>query len=172
MNIFVTYPCPNQSAKTLDDIRVISQTKESAQMLSTAIWYHRYQSNWSWGRLRDKEEKEKYKAATGLMLPTHVNHPCNKWTRETVSNYFWLWAHFVALTNEFYARRNKFHACERLNSLFREGIAFIPNGKLTSFVNCTENHQDKDVHLAYKLHLNDKWKNDEKKPTWFGEERG
>jgi hypothetical protein len=140
MNIFVTSQCPAESARHLDNKRVIKMILESAQMLSTAI--------------------------DGPYKPTHVNHPCTIWARKTRSNYMWLLEHMVHLCIEYTRRYGKVHACERFISLFASNAYKVISGGLTPFANCTTYKHVDDVHLAYQLFMNDKWDNDKRKPSW------
>lgn len=148
MNIFVTDPSPVISAKNLDDKRVIKMILESAQMLSTAIWEC---------------------GGTGFYKPTHKNHPCSKWARENVSNYIWLKEHFGALSAEYTLRYGKKHKCEDYDQDIVEGVRLLPDGTRTPFPNCTNYKDIEDVHEAYKLCLADKWENDKRTPTWYGQ---
>lgn len=156
MNIFVTDQCPYKSAKYLDDKRVISQTKESAQMLATAI--------------RLCGGPATYKVA-------HPNHPCSIWVRQTRGNYIWLLEHFEALLREYTKRTGKIHACEQFILEFEYGVQFIPQGLQTPFVNAAARsdmgisykHID-DTILAYKMYLSERWSLDKKEPKWSDDE--
>jgi hypothetical protein len=145
MNIFVTYLCPVESAKALDDKRVVKMILESAQMLSTAINL----SNMS---------QAPYKS-------THVNHPCSVWARTSKANFRWLLTHFLALCHEYTARYGKEHKCQQFYTYFCTCIRFMPDGELTPFANCT-NRKQFDVITAYRLTMEEKWANDKRKPTW------
>lgn len=151
MNIFVTHPEPNACAKVLDDKRVVKMVLETAQMLSTALHVHGY----------DGEDQ--------IYKPTHINHPCTKWTRATRSNYLWLRNHFGALCMEHTNRYSKIHASNRLVRAFLLGEKHIPDGDLTPFPQCTPNYEDiPNIYQAYQLYLVNKWTNDKRKPTWYG----
>lgn len=139
MNIFVTSDCPIQCAAFLDDKRVVKMVLESAQMLSTVYG--------------------------GPYKPTHSNHPCTVWVRESTGNAGWLYEHFLALCAEYTKRYNKVHKCESLASLFKSKIE--QSQKVTPFVNCTP-FKDQQVFVAYRLTLMEKWKNDKRAPTWYG----
>ena len=139
MNIFATSPDPFECARYLDDKRVISQTKETGQMLSTAI-------NLNGGE--------------GPLKIAHPHHPCTKWVAENRSNYIWLIDHFYALLEEFKERRGKPHKYEALIADLEIGMKIIPIGEQTPFVNAAARkdmgicykHID-NVHEAYKLYL-------------------
>lgn len=160
MNIFVTSSCPIESAKFLDDKRVVKMCLESAQMLSTAL-------------------AERGVVDSRLYKPTHKNHPCNVWTRETRGNFFWLFRHFQALLAEYSRRYGKLHASSRLVIPFIELMHSIPEGELTAFVNCAANKEHgldyksmPCVFGAYKGYLLDRWERDMRTPTWYGQPGG
>lgn len=143
MNIFATFDCPIKSARYLDNKRVIKMILESAQMLSTAINFY--------------GGKAPYKS-------THINHPCSVWVRESRVNYIWLLRHFIALSQEYTKRYGKIHKSSQYTEFFKENELSIPNGIPTPFPNCTTLKHVGNTHLAYRLYLNKKWKNDKIKP--------
>lgn len=148
MNIFATSGCPVESAKALDDKRVVKMVLESCQILNTTLI-----------KLGSK----------GIgYRPTHQNHPCVLWTEESYENYVWLWKHFEALLNEYTSRYGKLHKCDKhLADLYLQFVLTIfPSRAQTPFVNCTDFKHITDVHEAYKECLRTKWKNDVRKPTW------
>jgi len=91
MNIFYLSEDPNQAAKYMYNKHVVKMILESAQLLCTAHI------------ISDGEAADvPYKA-------THKNHPSAIWTRESVSNYIWLYDHMIALGNEYTRRYGKKH---------------------------------------------------------------
>lgn len=78
MNIFVLDTNPKLAAKYHCDQHVVKMILESAQMLSTVIG-HGYK-------------------------PTHVNHPCTVWLRQSQSNCQWLIELACHLNNEYKSR--------------------------------------------------------------------
>jgi len=146
VNIFATSPCPVESARFLDDKRVIKMILESAQLLSTAITLT---------------------GGEGPYRITHQNHPCSVWARSTRSNYLWLFDHFVALCDEYEARYNRLHKCEELSQVFYESADKILDGDMTPFMNCTP-HKSTPVHEAYIKTLREKWAVDKRTPTHYG----
>lgn len=46
--------------------------------------------------------------------PTHKNHPCAVWVRQSVRNYQWLYLLFMALCNEYTRRYGKVHKTAEL----------------------------------------------------------
>ena len=148
MNIFVSSPCPYESASYLDDKRVVKMILESAQMLNVALI-----------KLFNTD-------GIGYKL-THVNHPCTKWACANQNNYAWLFNHFVALCSEYTRRYGKIHKCQA--DYMHEFSRHVPSNytPVVDFVNCTTHHKHiADVHEAYKAELELKWRNDIRVPTW------
>ncbi|HLD91056.1 MAG TPA: pyrimidine dimer DNA glycosylase/endonuclease V [Patescibacteria group bacterium] len=144
MQIFATYNCPIKSAKYLDNKRVIKQVLESAQLLSNAIHLNN---------------------GVGPYKLTHRHHPLTISVKSSRSNYKWLLEHFYALCKEYTRRFNKVHKCRYLSTYFETNVNLIPDNELY-FVNCTDFKDIQDVHLAYRICLRKKWKNDIIKPRW------
>jgi hypothetical protein len=152
MNIFVTSLCPTESAKFLDDKRKIKMALESTQMLATALNVHGIETG--------------YKTA-------HLNHPCSIWARQSKQNWVWLWEHAVALCSEYKRIYGKDHACVKMLYSMIGNEDVLPNIGLLPFSNCARSKEKgidyttlNDVHLAYKLYLNDRWDQDKRQPTW------
>lgn len=100
---------------------------------------------------------------------THLNHPCSKWVAASSGNYNWTVAHFKALLAEYTRRYGKVHKCaDYLPNIeyFRMYPGSFEVEQQTPFVNCTTDYKHLDVFMAYKLHLNDKWDNDKREPSW------
>lgn len=85
MNIFVLDKDPKICAQYHTDKHVVKMILESVQMLSTA--------------LRLSGLSKGYKA-------THINHPCTKWVRESLSNWLWLKELTIYLHEEWQYRYN------------------------------------------------------------------
>lgn len=120
MNLFALYQCPIAAAEAQCDKHVVKMILETAQMLSTA---HRVL-----GTSIDTDLL--YKA-------THTNHPSSVWIRESESNYYWAYRHFLALCDEYTYRYGKTHLSDtKFRSLFKEAPLEIPFGKLTPPPQC------------------------------------
>lgn len=157
MNIFASYAGNKACASVLDDKRVTSQTKESAQMLATAIHTSIFIT-------------PEYNEISDLLpKPAFMDHPCTIWTGQSQQNYVWLLKHFEYLLNEFFKRRKKYHAYEKLLVPLEKGLKWIPKGPRTPFVNCTVFKGIQDTHLAYRMYLTMKWDNDILTPKWYGD---
>lgn len=144
MNIFVTSADPVECAHVLDDKRVIKMVLESAQLLSNAL----------------PDGVAPYRR-------THINHPCSLWVAKSVANYAWLYAHFIALSTEYYKRFHKQHACRRLESVFYDNLSqlvSLPSAG-EQFVNCTP-LKSLPVFDAYRETLISKWSQDARPPKW------
>lgn len=90
MNLFALDPEPARAARWQVDDHLRSQTKETAQLLSTAL------------RLRRID-------APGLYKSTHVHHPCTRWVAESWGNWAWALKLGYCLGFEFAYRTGKDH---------------------------------------------------------------
>ena len=164
MNIFATSPCPKECAKYLDDKRVVKMILETVQMLCCAL-----------------NERAGYQIAP--YKSTHKNHPCNKWARQDLDKFMWLYRHALALGEEYKSRYNKQHkSIDALRSIDMRTIYGLFETNYFEhpyrFVNCARNNElnidytlIKDVHLAYRKYLSDRWRTDKRAPTWYGQKR-
>ena len=158
MNIFAFDKCPMRSALWLDDIRKNKMILESAQMLSTAV-----------RALCPDTTLEVYKTA-------YLNHPCSKWARQSRANFQWLLHHMSWLYNQ----KSGDHKSARLIPEFQKYAddGDFPDEYLTPFANCARNlergvdYSDiDDVHQAYRMYMNDRWKERNITLAWrWGEE--
>jgi hypothetical protein len=148
VNIFVTDPNPIISASYLDDKRVVKMVLESTQMLCTA--------------LNETGGSSPYRS-------THKNHPCSIWARQSKGNWEWLWRHAWTLASEYEYRYGRVHKC--VDILSNLDPKTVPEGKQTSWPNCTTYKHINDVHTAYMLYLSDKWESDKRTPTWYQQGR-
>ena len=115
MNIFQLHQSPIFSAQMMCNKHVVKMIVETAQLLSTAhrildgqLYLDKTKNNRKIKRylLSDTREETLYKAS-------HINHPCNIWTRQTNNNYIWLYCHFDALCEEYTFRYKKIHSTEQ-----------------------------------------------------------
>ena len=135
MNIFILSISPVSAARAHCNKHVVSQIKETAQLLSTAV------------RLTggDYGYKVSYK-----------NHPCNLWARETKANFNWLKHLGMELCWEYTHRYGKVHKCE---SIIRDAPDdTIPDGQLTPFAQAMpDEYKHDDPVRAYRTYyVNDK----------------
>lgn len=87
MNIFFLDRDPKLAAQYHTDKHVVKMISESAQMLSTVLFEH-------YPHIK-------------MFKPTHVNHPCNKWLRESKENMLWLLDLTEHLNDEYIERYSK-----------------------------------------------------------------
>ena len=170
MNIFVTSPCPKESAIVLPDRHVNKMSLETCQMLSIVAsekWGHGY------GTL-PKTDGTPYKTDKGAFR----NHPCTRWAAETIDNAYWLIKWGMNLCDEYTLRYNKTHSC--YNTLLQAYYLF-PKGKIdkvTSFARAMPDEykldNSIDTFTAYKMYIASKpWvasnylRMPERKPSWI-----
>ena len=158
MNIFYLDPDPIVSARSLCDKHVVKMILESGQMLSTA---HRV--------LDGSMDDVLYKA-------THINHPSNQWTRESLHNYLWHYNLFVGMCREYTHRYKKTHATEtrllqRL-AIPPKNIASMGLTKMRLAINdpeCIKSDPIESYRAYYQTkqnHFKMKWTN-RSPPEWF-----
>ena len=163
MNIFYLDRDPKIAAQMMCDKHVVKMILESAQMLSTAH------------RVLDGDE---YADKVGLYKMAHKNHPSTIWVRLSNQHYWWLYAHMVALMEEYTYRYGKHHATERLKVPLSEYPKAISVGDFTNPPQCMPKAcKGEDTVLAYQnYYIIEKsgfarWTKREI-PTWFLGETG
>lgn len=152
MNIFVSDICPVQSARNLDDKRVVKMCLETAQILSTAL--------------------------NGPYRPTHRHHPAVLWAAADRRNQAWLVRHGIALCRTYTSAFGREHASLKVilqvaenNWLMPEQNALMPLPD--AFNNSARNASigldftfERQVTVAYRKYLNARWTTDKRAPTW------
>ena len=170
MNIFVTSPCPKESAIVLPDRHVNKMSLETCQMLSIVA-----SEKWGYGYgTLPKIDGTPYKTDKGAFR----NHPCTRWAAETIDNAYWLIKWGMNLCDEYTLRYNKTHSC--YNTLLQAYYLF-PKGKIdkvTSFARAMPDEykldDSIDTFTAYKMYIASKpWvasnylRMPERKPEWI-----
>jgi hypothetical protein len=159
MNIFYIEDEPTEIAKSHVDRHVVKMPVECAQMLSTVL---RTQLNIDYG----------YKAV-------YVNHPCTKWTGESLENFKFLLKLGIALCDEYEHRYGKEHATKKvLNGMlnYRNEISMgLPNSGFSEPPKCVSEQwkslNTKEAYRQYYIHVKKRlhnWTNREK-PAWIPE---
>ena len=92
MNIFYLSDDPQLCAEQHCDKHVVKMCIEYAQLLSTA---HRVLDGEEYTVIQNGRRLKRWKHPNmwydkDLMLASHINHPSNKWVRESHTNYWWL----------------------------------------------------------------------------------
>lgn len=127
MNIFVLDQFPMLAAQYHSDTHVVKMVLETAQLLSTTH------------QLLTPLDKQ---PLTNIYQPTHINHPCSKWVRESKANYQWLYELFRHLAAEYTYRYYKDHkSWVTLRSALAEPPVNIPDKPLTPFVMAFGKHE-------------------------------
>ena len=146
MNIFFLHRDPSRAAKAQCDKHVVKMVLETAQMLSTAARRNGFDRG--------------YKSA-------HPNHPMTLWVGDNDRNFSWALEHAQALSKEYTARYNKFHACQKV---INEFLSFR-NGNFMHFSEppqcMPDEFKDDDFVRAYRnyyVHKIGDWK---LPPKWF-----
>ena len=152
MNIFVLDEDPKISAELMCDKHIVKMILESAQMLCSAF----------------PQGEAPYRRA-------FYNHPCTKWSRESVDNYEWLLTHSWALLEEYFERYNKLH--KSLNAIEwcedNYHTLDLPQLGLTPFAQAMpDEYKNDDATQAYRNYYNGekayfaKWSYSSA-PRWF-----
>lgn len=149
MNIFVLANDPVDAARSQCNKHVVKMVLESAQLLVTAF----------------PPEASPYKH-------THVNHPCSKWVRASLSNYEWLLKHAIELCIEYTHRYGKMHKSELV--IAKLGVPKLPDVGLTPFAQAMpEKYRNVDAVAAYRAYyINEKariakWAPRAQPPAWW-----
>jgi len=128
MNIFVLDQDPLKAARDQCNKHVVKMLLESAQLLVTA-----------------------FPPGTTRYKHTHVNHPCGKWVRASLSNYEWLLRHACELCNEYTRRYGKVHKTEHIIASLEQPD--LPDLGLTPFAQAMpEQYRDADPVKAYRAY--------------------
>lgn len=159
MNLFVTSPDPKKCAELLDTKRLgWSAIKESAQLISTAIW-------------------ELWHIETPVK-PTHPHHPVAKWVRECPENLSWTVRYMRKCCEEYYSRKIKIYRINdfpssELQKRFEKTVVINDWGTFNTPIHFCNHAANKslgidythlDVHRAYRIYLAYRWTHTDKVP--------
>lgn len=117
MNIFFLNWDPKIAAQEACNSHCIKMILESSQLLYTA--YH----------ICDPEKLKDCPYVPYKM--THKNHPCAKWVRENISNFYWLLLLAIEYCKEYTYRYNKVHACQKHIVWMMYNFPELPKGRIT-----------------------------------------
>lgn len=110
MNFFYLDENPEKCAEYMVDKHVVKMILEHCQLLSTT---------------------QHLSGIESLYKPTHVNHPCAIWTRESLSNYKLLIEFTKAICKEYTFRYKKNHASESILYYCENVVPNLPDVGLT-----------------------------------------
>jgi hypothetical protein len=165
MNIFAIGGCEEtgvvdweQSARELDNYRVVKMILESCQMLCTTLNYQGFETP--------------YRNA-------HLNHPSTKWVRESSANFLNLVKHTEAMLEEYRLRfgQHKIHKCQRVLNICKElyDVSKFSNHEPTQLPLCMpDEYRSDNVVKSYRNFYTDKPKMrypKQKIPKWFFKRR-
>lgn len=161
MNIFVLSHDARRAARYHCNKHVVKMILESVQMLYTAWILVEPSGAWRGEMERTVASHpvtELHRQVTGedvratAYKPTHANHPCAKWVRESRANYLWLVELAIELCNEKrrrFPRRGKSrlpHKCEAHLDALRRAPPSLPDVPLTPFAIAIN---DDSIHKRY-----------------------
>lgn len=159
MNIFVLDEDPELCAQMHCDKHVVKMILESCQLLCTA--HHVLHE----GTLFNET----------LLRPTHAQHPCAVWVRESGGNYAWLHELFSELLCEYTHRYRKLHGLQVYQHVLRNPpiVPVMVRCERTPFKQCMPTQYQRisavDAYRAYyvgeKAHFA-KWTRREQ-PEWW-----
>ena len=162
MNIFHVDTDPKICAEQMCDKHVVKMVIETAQLLSTS---HRVVDGIEYkGKTKSNRNIKRWlhpdsEMETKLYKACHVNHPSTIWTRETSSNYEWLYTHFVALCDEYTHRYGKVHMTDtKLRNTLSRTPRNLLQGGVTEFKQCMPDYcKRKNPIEAYRVYyINEK----------------
>lgn len=152
MNIFILDRHQGNNARYHVDRHVVKMTLEAAQLACTALHVYGLETPYK---------------------PTHKNHPCAEWARDSRQNFEWLCDYGIELYREYFFRYGRFHKSGPVLMWCMEQSYAIPRGELTDFAQAMPDEYKRpnaiDAYRAYymgtKSHLA-AWTKREK-PWWF-----
>ena len=156
MNIFYLHQNPQKCAQYHNDRHCVKMILETAQIASTT--HHALDSHESW-----------------MYRPTHINHPCCVWARETGGNYIWLTHLGIELCEEYSKRYDKTHKTTEIMLGLLDNIPPKLQNSINDFTPVAqampEQYRNENPIKAYRdYYIGDKqhiaqWKT--KRPYWY-----
>lgn len=119
MNIFILSLNMSECVHWYPDKHIVKMPIEATQMLCNVFHYTGEFD------LMNEESQDK------IYLPTHMNHPCSIWTRESLSNWLWLRKLVCYMGNEYRFRYGRVH--KSVITAMGLPIPKIPDKGLTDF---------------------------------------
>jgi hypothetical protein len=171
MNLFVLDLDPKKAAQYHADKHVVKMLLEACQLLYTAHWILAYpellQHTYS---VKIAEEQKKLSIPESMSSapdgpragepgyrPAHIHHPCARWVRESVGNYYWACELALGLVDEYMYRfgdkHGKLHSCAKHIEWLIDNIPDIPTLDQTEFVQAMyDEYRKEDAVEAYRAY--------------------
>lgn len=157
MNIFAFDTDPWLAALWLDDVRKNKMILETAQLLSSSV------------AINDPS------LANTVYKPTHLGHPCCRWVCLSKANFRWLTDYMQCLVDQ-KGKHLSSYLIPVFNDYYHKG--WFATSQPTTFANCAANaglgisfKHIEDVTLAYRLYINERWKQDTIVLSWIHGEK-
>lgn len=152
MNFFYLDEDPVKCAEYMVDRHVVKMILEHCQLLSTTQHVFGIES---------------------IYKPTHINHPCAIWARESLANYKLLITFTKAICKEYTYRYGKIHACEAILYYCEQVVPNISDIGLTQIKLAMPDYckigspveSYREYYRKEKRHISD-WKK-RSKPEWW-----
>jgi len=158
MNIFILDNDIDKCAEYHLDKHIVKMPLESAQMLCTTHWIHKY-VGYVPRKINAEEravvmEAKKTDPRPFPYLPTMENHPCTIWVRQSLDNYEWLYCLSLALNDEYGYRYGKSHKSVDEVILKLPEID-LPRKGLTPFAQAMpDEYKNENAVVAYREYYN------------------
>lgn len=153
MNLFVLHLNALKAARYHADKHVVKMLLEACQLLYSAHWVAAYPEllNYRYS-VKLSQEQKKLSVPESMLTapasltrpdsqgyrPVHLHHPCAKWVRESIGNYYWTCQLALALADEymyrFGSKNAKVHSCEAHALWLLDNIPELPSFEQTEFV--------------------------------------
>ena len=148
MNRFLIDHHPDAIAKALCDQHIVKMPLEEAQMLCTAVWFHRPDIHEQLKLYKPCHINTKYHEQNKAMLESSgkklkvTGHPCTLWAMETQANYAFAYSLYTSMLCEYHHRYGKWHGAGKHSKALNYAQQFIPEGGLTPHPQCFSGHDD------------------------------
>jgi hypothetical protein len=186
MNIFYLHSEPSKCAEYHCDKHASKMTVESAQMLASAYYAvmgfrSKKEAVADWGRVMETFQGFPRKHSDGTENPYGIgyfHHPCTKWARESLDNWYWLLELGDSLADSFQERYQKEHGCKRILQWMRDNPPKLTSNGFTEPPRCMPDYLKEDATLdtvqAYReFYIREKkfavWNKSVTTPTWFNQ---
>ena len=172
MNLFVLHLDPRLAAQFHADKHVIKMLLEACQLLYGVHWVVAYPHLLDYKysvKLAQEQKKlpvpESMETAPPSLTrpgesgyrPVHLHHPCAKWVRESVSNYYWACQLALGLAEEyiyrFGSKNQKIHSCQAHAQWLLDNIPDLSTLEQTEFVQAMDDqYKREDAVDAYRVY--------------------